>query len=364
MYTMTKRERFLTAARRGIPDRVPVFANLTPQVAEVLGKTLGFDYAPEDSFLSTRISHVEMLNYLGNDAVGVGACRQSSRPTVTLADGSMQDEWGIVYRTVGLYGEATGRPLCNAQSVEDIDAYDMPDPSDEGRFELASKNIARYKDEYAIIGDHEATLFELAWNLVGLEKFLMDFYDESEYIIRLLDRITEYNTRIGLKLIELGVDMIWMGDDFGTQNGMMISPAMYREHFKPRQKAMIQAFKKANSNIIIAYHSCGSILPIIDDLIEAGIDVLNPVQPLAAGMDLAVLKRLYGDRLAFFGGIDVQQVLPHGTENDVRREVELRFRQGGEGGGLILAPAHNIQPDTPPRNIFAMFEAITNCIYK
>lgn len=355
---MIKKERFITSARRGIPDRVPVFANLTPQVAEILGKKFNLPYKPEDSFLSTRISHVEILNFLGNDAVGVGACRQKDRPTVSIGNGRLKDEWGIIYERIGLYDEAVGRPLSNAEIHEDIEKFSMPDPLDEDRYELAKRNIEKYSKEYAIVGDLEATIFELCWNLVGMEKFLMDLYCEEEYIPVLLDKISDFNQTVGLKLIELGADMIWMGDDLGTQSGMMISAELYRKLIKPRQACIIKAFKDAKPDIIIAYHSCGSILPIIEDLIEVGVEVLNPIQPKANGMNLAELKNKYGDRVAFFGTIDVQGVLPNGTVDDVRREVQLRIEQGGKGGGLILAPAHNIQPDTPIENILAMYQEI------
>lgn len=355
---MIKKERFIKAARREVTDRVPVFANLTPQVAEILGKKFNLPYGIEDSFLSTRISHVEILNFLGNDAVGVGACRQKDRPTVDIGDGKSKDEWGMIYKKVGIYDEIVERPLANANSPEDIEKFSMPDPLDEARYEVAKRNIEKYSKEYAIVGDLEATIFELAWNLVGMEKFLMDMYCDEDYITVLLDKISDYNQIVGLKLIEMGSDMIWMGDDLGTQTGMMISANLYRRTIKPRQARIIKAFRSAKPDILIAYHSCGSILPIIEDLIEIGVDVLNPIQPLATGMNLAELKIKYGDRVAFFGTIDVQDVLPNGTVDDVRQEVQLRIKQGGKNSGLILAPAHNIQPDTPTENIIAMYDAI------
>lgn len=355
---MTKKERFITAAKRGVPDRVPIFANLTPQVAEKLGKKFGLPYEPEDSFLSTRISHNEILIKLGNDAIGVGACRQKDRPTVKLADGRLKDEWGIIYKRVGYYDEAVERPLASVTSPKEIENYSFPDPLGEGRYDLAKNMIEKYGKDYAVVGDLEATIFEISWNLVGMEKFLMDLYNGEEYIEVLLNKVSDFHQTVGLKLVELGCDMIWMGDDFGTQNGMMISPELYRKYFKPRQAAMIKAFKGLNPEVIIAYHSCGSILPIINDLIEVGVEVLNPIQPKAAGMDLAELKEKYGDKLAFFGTLDVQGVLPNGTIEDVKQEVKLRIEQGGKNGGLILAPAHNIQPDTPIENILAMYEAV------
>jgi uroporphyrinogen decarboxylase len=353
---MTKRDRFLTAINNKQPDRVPVFANLTPQVAKKLGKKLNLPFEAEDSFLSTRLSHVEILNILGNDAVGVGALRET--PTIILDNGNALDEFGLEYKTIGLYSEAVVRPLAGKKTVKEIEEYKFPDPHAEQRFSLAEKNISKYSKDYAIIGDLEATVFELAWNLVGLEDFLMDMYMQEPYIETVLDKCMNYNKAIAEKLVDLGCDMIWLGDDVGTQTNMMISPEVYKKMLWPRLKKVVDAIKTKNPKVKVAYHSCGSILEIIPLLIEAGIDVLNPIQPLATGMDLGKFKKEYGKDIAFFGGVDVQGVLPNGSVKDVIEEVKLRISQAGEGGGYILAPAHNIQPDTPLENIYAMYDAV------
>ena len=353
---MTRKERFIVAMKNGQPDRVPVFANLTPQIAEKLGRLFDLPFEAEDSFLSTRISHVEILNRLGNDAVGVGALRET--PTRTLGDGLVADEFGIEYKTVGLYSEAVTRPLVNAADVKDIENYRFPNPLAPQRFTLALENIKKYGQDYAIVGDLEATVFELAWNLMGLEDFLCGLFMGEAYIEALLDKCMNFNMSIAEKLVDIGCDMIWLGDDVGTQSNMMMSPDIYRKYFKPRLRKIIEAIKAKNSNVTVAYHSCGAITAVIPDLIDAGIDVLNPIQPLATGMDLGALKKEYGKDIAFFGGVDVQGVLPNGSAEDVKNEVKLRISQAGAGGGYILAPAHNIQPDTPVENIFAMYEAV------
>jgi len=242
--------------------------------------------------------------------------------------------------------------------VEEVDEFKMPDPLAPGRWDLAEKMIKRYKDNFAIVGDLETTIFELSWNLVGMEKFLMDLIMEKPYVFALMDKVMEYNLACGKKMVELGVDMIWTGDDFGTQKGMLLSPEIWRKVFKPRMQYIFKELRKVNPGIKIAYHSCGSIFPIIPDLIEIGLDVLNPIQPRAKDMDLAKLKQKFGDELVFFGGVDEQKVLPFGDVKQVEDEVKLRIAQAGQGGGFIIAPAHNIQPDTPLENIYAYFEAI------
>ena len=355
---MNSRERFLTTLNHKEPDRVPTFTNLTPQLAEKLGREMGLLYEAEDSFLSTRLSHVEILLQLGNDAIGIGACRDERYPTTKRDDGTIIDEWGIIYKEVGLYTEAIFRPLADCNSIKNLDKYRIPDPLAKGRWDLAEKMTAKYKNDYLIIGDLEACMFELAWNLVGMEKFIMDMAMDEPYIFELLDRILEYSIACGKKMIDIGADMIWTGDDFGTQKGMMISPNMWREIFKPRMKRMFQEFKVHKSGIKIAYHSCGSIVPIIDDLVEIGLDFLNPIQPAAVGMDLEVFKGKYGKKLGLFGGVDVQSVLPWGTVEDVREEVKKRIKSAAKGGGFIIAPAHNIQPDTSTQNVRAYFDAV------
>lgn len=355
---MNQRERFLAAINHKEPDRVPVFADLTPQVAEKLGKVMGLPYEEVDSYVSNRISFTEILLELGNDAVGIGACRPASMPTVSIGVDRKKDEFGFVYQKIGFYDEIVECPLANVETIEDLNVYQFPDPLAPGRYELAEKMKARYKNEYAIIGDLEATIFELSWHLVGMEKFLIDLTLEKEYVGELLNRAAAFHTVIGTQLIKLGADVIWMGDDFGTQNGMMISPDTYREVFKPLQRQLIKTFKDTNPDIKIAYHSCGSIVPIIEDLIEIGVEILNPIQPQAKGMDLELFKQKYGDRLSFFGGLDVQGVLPHGTPAEIEEAVKQKLREAGRGGGYIFAPAHTIQPDTSLENIYAMYKAI------
>jgi uroporphyrinogen-III decarboxylase len=217
-----------------------------------------------------------------------------------------------------------------------------------------------YSGKYGVIGDVETMFFEMSWYLTGMEKFLVDLMIEPEYLSVLMDKIMNYIIAAGKRLIELGVDILWCGDDFGTQQGMILDPETWRRIIKPRIKYMFEEFRKVRSDIKIAWHSCGSILPIIPDFIETGLDILNPIQPLAHGMEPVYLKKTYGKDLTFFGGIDVQHLLPFGTPQMISDEVRRRIEILGKDGGYIIAPAHNIQPDTPVENILALFKAATN----
>jgi len=356
---MNSRERVLTTINKKQTDRLPIFATLTPQVAEKLSKHLGLKYEePYDSLLSTRISHPELLTYLGNDCVGIAACAPKSKPTITDSNGIMTNEWGMKFKNAGIYNEFFAFPLCNAQTVSDIENYDFPDPFAEGRFDVACQNIEKYKSDFAIVADLETCIFETAWYLTGLEKLFTDLMLESEYLEPLLDKIAYINTETGKELIRIGADVIWAGDDFGSQQSMIMDPETWRRIFKPRIKKMFEEFRAVNPEIKIAWHSCGSILEIIPDFIEIGLDILNPIQPLAKGMNPEYLKKNFGADLSFFGGIDVQDLMPNGNPQSIKDEVYRRAEILGKGGGYIVAPAHNIQVDTPIENILALFEAV------
>ena len=190
---------------------------------------------------------------------------------------------------------------------------------------------------------------------------LIDMVVDPDLADRVLDLPYQYHLTAAKRLVEMGVDMVWLGDDVGSQHEMLISPRMWRKFFKWRMADMIQELKAINPDLKVAYHSDGDIRRIIPELIEIGLDVLNPVQP--ASMDPAEIKNQYGDRLCFWGTIDEQQTLPFGSPEDVRAEVLERLRTVGQGGGLILAPTHHVQLDTPLENFRAMVDTIQNTPY-
>jgi len=358
---MKPRDRVLKALNGEKVDRPPAFMTLTPETAMKMSKHMNLPYEePLDSMLSTRISHMDLLTKMGNDCVGIAATAPKNFPTRIIDEEKKVsvNEWGMKFIDVGIYFEFFEYPLAHAKTVEDIENYDWPDPMAEGRFDAAEEAIKKYGDEYAIVADLETSFFETSWYLLGMEKMLMDMAMGEEYIFALFDKVMKINTEIGKKLIEMGADIIWAGDDFGTQRGMMISPDMWREHFKPRIKWMFEEFRKVNPDVKIAWHTCGSVIPIIDDFAEIGLDILNPIQPLAEGMEPEFLKDTYGKKLSFFGGIDIQHLMPHGTPEEVKKEVKRRMGILGKDGGYIVAPAHNVQNDTPVENIDAFFEAL------
>lgn len=361
---MNSKERALAALRRQQPDRVPVYVTVVGELAERLAQVTGIPADPLDSYLTNRISHAALLTALGNDVVGIGSTAPLAFPTRTRSDGFREDEWGLVYRPVphpfGVYHEVVGRPLAGIRTAKELARYRLPDPAAPGRFDAARERARCYGASHALLGIIECTVFEMAWNLVGLEQFLADMALRRDYVGPLLDEVADYSIGIGLALLDLPegpADALLTGDDLGMDIGPMISPAMWREFLKPRLARVLAAYKAARPEAVLAYHTCGSVLPFIDELIEIGVQVLNPIQVTARGMDTAALKARYGDRLAFFGGVDQRQVLPQGTPADVEAEVRRRIAELGAGGGYLLAPTHDIQSDTPVENVLALFDA-------
>ena len=189
----------------------------------------------------------------------------------------------------------------------------------------------------------------------------MDLVVNPDSAEKLLDIPFNYHLTAAKRLVEMGVDMIWIGDDMGTQERMLISPDTWRRFFKPLMATFISTLKSVNSDVKVAYHSDGLIYPIIPDLMEIGLDVLNPVQPRS--MEPEKLKREYGDNLCFWGSIDEQYTLPFGRPAEVDREVITRLKTIGKNGGLIIGPTHHVQLDTSLENFWAMVNTITKTPY-
>ncbi len=356
---MNARERTLAAINHRQPDRPPVYVSLTPQIAEKLSEAYGLPFEPAiDAMESARISHMGLLTEMGADIIAIAPTAPPTAPTIILQDGRVKNEWGMISKEIGDYFELDEFPLSDALTKEDILKYPFPDPTAPGRFDIAQEMLTVYGNTHGIIGNVETMFFEISWYLTGYEKFLVDLITEADYLPHLMDKIMHYIIDAGKRLLEMGVDILWCGDDFGGQNGMLIDPDLWRRMIKPRIRFMFEEFRKVRPEIKLAWHSCGSIIPIIPDFIELGLDILNPIQPLAKGMDPVFLKKNFGKDLVFFGGIDVQNLLPFGNPQTIHDEVRRRIEILGRDGGYIIAPAHNIQPDTPVENIKAFFEAV------
>jgi uroporphyrinogen decarboxylase len=275
------------------------------------------------------------------------------------------DEWGILRKRSSEskyhYYDVVGNPLSDATSIDDLERFRWPSGTDPGRVAgLREEAEHLYKNtQYGLVANLFGTdIFELCWFLRGFDTFLMDVVANKEFAHHLLRKITD----IQLQKFELFVDAvadyvdaILLYDDLATQDSLFISPDTYREMLKPYQKEMIDLIKRKTPAKLL-YHTDGAVRPLIPDLIEIGIDILQPVQVSATGMDSSSLKADFGDKVTFWGGMDNQHVIPYGTANDVRAEVEKRIRDFAPGGGYVFAAGHNIQFDVPPDNVVVLFD--------
>jgi uroporphyrinogen decarboxylase len=272
------------------------------------------------------------------------------------------DEWGVKRIIDGGYASIIEYPLQTA-TLEDLEAYDWPNPAEIFNYSSIRIQAARLHSEgkYAIVGNmgSPGNIFEQSWYLRGLTEFFMDLVDNKEFAHALMARITEIrkqNAEYFLREVGDYLDVFQLADDLAMQNGPYMSPELYREMIKPHQIELF-GFVKERTPAKVYYHSCGSITGLLDDLIDVGVDILNPVQVSAEGMQTDRLKHRFGDRLSFWGAIDTTEVLPNRTADDVRHEVRRVIHDLAPGGGFVLASVHNLQPDIPPENILAMFDA-------
>ena len=359
---MNSKERVRTAlTRTSLPDRVPVQFDLCRSLLEAFGAQYGMSVQYNRSVyedVTYRISANDLRTAMGSDCVVVGAGLPAGYDHPKTADGCIVNEFGMVMKPGVLYYDVVGMPFSGPTTPDEVRAFPWPNPVAAGRFDDAIRDIARFKDDYFIVGDLELTMFEMAWHMTGMEKFMVDMSAGEEYVGVLLDKVLAYSIGVGKKLVELGVDGIWAGDDFGAQNGMLISPRMWRRIFKPRMAELWQELKRANPDVMIMYHCDGAISPILGDLIEIGLEVFNPVQPNVPGHDPEALKSQFGDRLSFWGAIDQQQLLPFGTPEQIEAEVKAKIEALGKGGGYMCSPAHIVQADTSLENVEAFIAAV------
>jgi uroporphyrinogen decarboxylase len=371
---MNPRERVMAVLNHEIPDRVPVDLGSTAvsgihrRANDALKALLGVvaDEPIQDVTQGLVVPDEQILQRFGVDLRRV-AMRPSAAAAAALPSGDENtwlDEWGMRRQRTELYWELVGHPLANTR-VEALRHYPWPDPHDSCRVAGLAEEARRLYEEtdYALVADFlGGGIFEQALWMRGFERFMMDLVSDEPFATALLDTLLELYVEfyaVYLEAVGPYVQIVALGDDLGMQTGLLISPALYRRLIKPRHKELYD-FIHSRTEAKILHHTCGSVFPLVPDLIDVGVDILNPIQTSAQGMDPAALKREFGEQLVFHGGIDVQQILPFATPERVREEVKRIVAILGQGGGYIFAPSHNIQADVPPENILAMYEAIQN----
>jgi len=250
-----------------------------------------------------------------------------------------------------VYVEVVDYPLAHVKTENDLKEFTLPDLDIPSRYHDARRLVHQYRDEYLVIGDIEVTVLTLVQQLVGMEKMLIDMALGAEYLPALIRRCTDFHIEHGLKLIDCGVDALWVGDDYGGQNSLLFSREMFLQYWKPEYVRMNQAFKAAAPEITLMLHCDGAVSQLLDDFKEVGFDVFNPVQPGVRGHGPEEIKNGWGDKLAFWGGIDQQHLIPFGSDEELEETIRRYIAVMGEGGGYMIAPAHILQPDVQPERV-------------
>jgi len=370
---MTHRERVLTALKRQPSDRVPVdlggtlASTINIHAYRRLMAHLGFGQDAPIAYVSRRANSVlpdeRLLAHLDVDCRAVILGAPDATPERELPDGSLMDEWGVTWKHLGAgqhFINTDGPFYRKEPDPAHLAEFAWPDPLDPGRIRdvRAQAKTHRARTDAAVILVLGVGPVHQLQFMRGYAASLEDLLVAPDFVEAFLERYMDFWTHLTERALQAAgdlVDLAMVGDDLGTQQGPVMSPALYRRLIRPAHARMVQVIRRFGKPVLL--HSCGSVAAFIPDLIEAGFDALNPVQVSARDMDSARLKREFGAHLAFWGGIDTQRVLPRGTPAEVREEVRRRIADLGPGGGYVLGAVHNIQAEVPVENIVAMLEA-------
>lgn len=358
---MNSRERVLKAfgKMKGLPDRIPLQFDLCRKLTDFFGEKLGIPVHYTENLyedVTYRISANELRTAMGSDVVITGASVSDNYKINIDSNGTWLNEYKMRMRQGDIYVEVVEYPLAHAQTKADIETFQFPDPDAPGRYRDAEALVNKYHKDYLIIGDIELTVFSLAQQLAGMEKLLIDMMMESEYVVPLFEACAEFQTRVGMRLIEKGVDSIWFGDDFGTQTSLIMAPELFRAQLKPIYKRMIDQFKAKKNDIIPILHCDGAVSELLNDIHDIGFEVFNPVQPGVPGHLPHDMKNNFGDKFIFWGAIDQQNLLPHGSDEELKKDIIEKIKILGKNGGYMIAPAHIIQSDVSPERVEKFIE--------
>ena len=365
------RQRAVIALNHKEPDRVP--RDLGGRVSSMMGSSYkalkkylslnecGYDIVNDDWFTVEEFDE-RVLKLFGIDFRRVFLKASSEYEKIVREDGTWMDELGFTRRFSGMYGEMVDHPLRRAKDSEDIKKFKFYDAYDPVRIEGLKERVEYLynKTDYAIVAAGAAGgLLETCNWMRGFDQFPIDLMLNKEMAHTLLNKLTTYNIElmdVFLDIVGPYIQVVEMQDDMGGQSNLLISPELYREMILPYYKKELD-FIKSKTNAKIFHHSCGSVINAANLLLEAGVDILNSLQPRAAGMDTRFLKDQFGEKLSFHGGIDIQEVLPNGSLKDVENEVKRRIAIYAPGGGYIICAAHCIQDDVSPEKVVALYKS-------
>lgn len=370
---MTPRQRVLNSLQQRGVDRVPVdlgstsVTTLTRGALQRLQQYLEMEVIEQTgelmskSFQTVNVPEA-ILERFQVDVRGVAPGKPDKIGESTLGDGRWVDEWGITYAPAagGMYHDIVAFPLQHA-GREELNSFSWPDPTDPGRTRgLGEKARKLYENtDYALVGNMKGSqIFERSWYLRGFEQYLMDLHINQNFAHRLMRKITDIQKeRTRRFLLEVGpyLHVFKTSDDLCGQDRPLISPRTYRDMVMPYHREYFQLIKQFTDAKILL-HSCGNVRPLLPDLIEAGVEIIHPFQYSCPEMEPSGLRREFGGKVIFWGGMDVQKVLPSASREDTEREAGKIVGVMSEGS-FVLSPTHNIQPDTPPENIVAMYDS-------
>jgi uroporphyrinogen decarboxylase len=349
--TLNHSERVLTALSCHVPDRVPRELYMSPAIKQALQRALG-----TQDLVAALDLDMSWDQLIGRDPSQYTP--DFSRYFDGIPEGATYDEWGEMWYPSGYY-HFTGqkKPMAAFASIREIEEYPFPDIDAPYRYASVPARVqAMQASGYPAISAYECGFFEQAHGLRGMDNILMDLLLSPIFAGALLEQIAQRKIGAAVAYAKAGVDIVFLGDDWGHERGLFMSPDTWRTYFKPLLQRQVAAVRAVRPDVLIAYHSCGHIEPLLPELIECGIDVWHSVQPEAN--DVARLKKLYGQHLAFWGTVGVQSTFPYGTTAEMECTVRERIEIMGRGGGLLIAPAHVIEPETPVDNILAFIHAV------
>lgn len=364
------RERVVTTLNHKEPDRVS--RDLGGRVSSMMGNSYralkkylkldecGYDTYNEDYFVVEEFDE-RVLELFDIDFRRVFLKGSSGYKKIVREDGTWIDELGFKRKFSGMYGEFIDHPLRKARDAEDIKKFKFYNAFDPSRIEGLKERVKYLYDktDYAIVAAGAVGgIFETCNLMRGFDQFPVDLMLDKKMAHTLLEKLTNYYIELMdafLSVVGPYIHIVEMADDLGSQNNLLLSPELYKEMIFPYYKQEID-FIKSKTKAKIFHHSCGSIIGAVDLLIDAGVDILNSLQPRAAGMDTTLLKDRFGEKLCFHGGIDIQEVMPNGNLEDIEGEVKRRIAIYAPGGGYIICAAHCIQDDVSPKNVVAMYK--------
>lgn len=348
---MTQRENLLSLLRRTGYEWIPVEFILCPSLVEEYEKRYGNSGKGYMTYFQMPWRNIQDLK---PDQVGK---ERFLKYHGALNERTYVDEWGVGHESTpsSMHMTKMHHPLNDAEKVEDILQYPMPVYSSLKNPDVALQVQKIQNSGLAAVGNMQMTIWEIAWYIRGMENLMMDMIVDEEMAAAMLDKAFEMSMQRAVLYAEAKADILFLGDDVGMQNSVMMSEDMYLKWIWPRLKELIRKVKSIHPEILVFYHSCGYIEPFIPYLIEAGVDVLNPIQPEC--MDFETIYRKYGDKLSFHGTIGTQTTMPFGTEQEVKEMVKRNLEIAGPKGGLFVAPTHLLEPEVPWKNIEAYVEA-------